>query len=176
MKRPTEAWMTNGLFERGIGYVVIARFKGNGDAEAGVFMVDTWCLGIKNAFLSHLSGEEYESRLLARLYPQPGEGQALSPACARKLVESAIAYARRLGFQPHADCRQAQRVCGGINADECLQPFTFGKDGKPLYIQGPNDSPDFAALVMAQLRRSCGPEGYHYIMEVSEPLEEPSED
>jgi hypothetical protein len=37
-KRPTEAWMSKSLFETGIGHVVIARFKANGDTEVGVFL------------------------------------------------------------------------------------------------------------------------------------------
>ena len=47
-KRPTEAWHTAGLFDRGFGQVIVARFKGSGEAEVGVFLVDTCCLGVKD--------------------------------------------------------------------------------------------------------------------------------
>jgi hypothetical protein len=82
------------------------------------------------------------------------------------LVEESIAYARSLGLEPHADYRLAQRVFGGINPEECDQPFTFGDQGKPLFIQSPNDSPEFVAHVMAQLERRCGQGNFHYILEL----------
>jgi len=163
-KRPTEAWLDRRLVEDGFGYVVIARFKASGDTEAGVFMVDLKCLGVKNAFLSRLSLLEYENRLLGEMFVGDDAKESVSPACARKLVEAAVAYTRSLGLEPHEDYRLAQRVFGGINPAECDRDFTFGDQGKPLFIQGPNDSPAFVARVMAQLERRCGPRGFHYLI------------
>jgi GNAT superfamily N-acetyltransferase len=169
-KRPTEAWLDPRLADSGFGYVIVARFKASGDTEAGVFLVDLKCLGVKNAFLSRLTLQEYETRLLGDLRTNTGTFESVSPACARKLVESAIAYARALGLEPHEDYRLAQRVFGGINPAECNSDrgFTFGEQGKPLFIQGPNDSPEFVVRVMAQLERRCGPGGFHYLLSLGE--------
>jgi hypothetical protein len=167
-KRPPEAWMDKSLFESGIGHVVIARFKASGETEAGVFLIDIRCLGVKNAFFTRLPFQEYQDRLLARIFSKPEDRESITPACGRKLVEDAIAYARGFGMEPHPDCRQAQRVFGGIDPAECDRQFTFGDDGKPLYIQGPHDSDEFAALVLAQLERRCGKDGFHYIIEVKD--------
>jgi hypothetical protein len=164
-KRPAEAWISKSLFETGMGHVLIARFKASGDTEAGVFLIDAQCLGVKNAFFTRVPSEQYQGRLLTGVFPAPDDRESISPACGRKLVEDAIAYARGLGFEPHADCRHAQRVFGGIDGTECDRQFTFGDDGKPLYVQGPNDSEAFAARVVAQLERRCGKDGFHYIVE-----------
>lgn len=165
-KRPTEAWLDPRVAETGFGYVVVARFKASGDTEAGVFLVDLKCLGVKNAFLSRLTLHEYETRLIGDMRTNCGTLESISPACARKLIESAIAYARTLGLEPHEDYRLAQRVFGGINPAECDsgREYTFGENGKPLFIQGPNDSPKFVSWVMAQLERRCGAGGFNYVL------------
>ncbi len=162
-KTPTEAWLGHGVEKIGMGYVIVARFKADGEAEAAAFLLDMKCLGVKDAFLSRLSFAEYQTRLVEGFRGHSGL-DPISPACARKLVEDAVAYARRFGFEPYADYRMAQRVFGGINPAEAERTFTFGEEGKPMYIQGPNDSPEFAERVMARLNRHCGKNGFNYIL------------
>ena len=163
MNRSTEAWSSTNLFEVGLGHVVVSRFKLSGEVEAGVFLVDVFCLGAKNAFFTRLWESEYESRLLDRLFAETGK-EALSPACARKLVEGAVAYAQNLGFAPHPDYKKACRVFGGIHPAECDASFTFGEDGKPCFVQGPNDSPETVRRALATLKARCGDGNFHYIV------------
>ncbi|HXP61932.1 MAG TPA: hypothetical protein VN829_15660 [Dongiaceae bacterium] len=155
-KKTLQAWWSPKLFELGMGQVVVARQKA-GDAggiiTAGVFLVDAFCLGVKNAFLAKIASSEWESAL-ERMFPDKRE--ALSPACARKLIEGAIAYARSFGLEPHPDFQKASHVLSGIDSGECNTTFTFGQDGKPFYIQGPHDSPGFANRVMASLSKHAG--------------------
>lgn len=48
-----------------------------------------------------------------------------------------IDYARQIGFEPHPDWRLSGRI---VEAERSFSnKFTFGSDGKPFYIQGPND-------------------------------------
>ncbi|CAN5442637.1 hypothetical protein BH23VER1_BH23VER1_34980 [soil metagenome] len=156
------AYFSAALFEDGIGEVVISRFKVSGAAEIGVFLVDVYCLGVKNGFFTKCGPEEHEP-LLDKVFGGR-ERVALSPACARKLVESSVAYAAKLGLPPHRDYKSASRVLGGINGEDCDTEFTFGKDGMPFYIQGPNDSPAFAERVLALLQQHCGEGKFHYIL------------
>jgi hypothetical protein len=164
-KRPTEAWCSAGLFESGFGQVVVARFKLSGDAELGVFLIDVYCLGIKDAFFTRVSELEYDTRILVGLAEKGGGKESLSPACARKLVEGAVQYAQRLGLAPHPDYKKACRVFGGIRAEECDRDFVYGQDGKPMFVQSPHDSPEFVHRVMTTLTRVLGTEGFHYILE-----------
>jgi hypothetical protein len=162
-RRPTEAFRSTSLFEKGTGYVSVARFKRTGDAEIGIFLVDVFCLGVKDAFFLQYSPGEYREQVLERAFEAEGR-TPMSPACARKLVENAVAYAAGLGFAPHSDYRKGCRVFGGIDAGECTETFVFGKDGKPLYIQGPNESSARARQIVAQLERRCGHDNYHFLM------------
>jgi hypothetical protein len=88
----------------------------------------------------------------------------IEPAYARKLVEDAVVYARDLGFEPHEDYRVARKVLQDIDATVCKEQFTFGKDGKPFFMSGPNDSQQRSRQIMETLERRCGPDGYHYMI------------
>lgn len=138
--------------------MIVARFKTSGEAEVGVFLVDIHCLGVKNAFFTRLWADEYQQRLLDELERREGK-VALEPACARKLVEGAVAYARSLGLEPHPDYKKGARVFGGIDPAQCTRSFVFGLNGKPSYVQGPNDSPAFAAHVLNTISRRLGAAG-----------------
>ena len=166
-RRPPEAFRSANLFDTGMGYVVVSRFKSDGEVESGVFLLDVFCLGVKNAFFTQLSQSEYESRLLQEAFAKYGS-QPLTPACARKLVQDAVAYAQNLGFAPHPDYKKGCRVFGGISAAECNGSFTFGKNGRPCFIQGPNDSELFCRKAMTLLTIRCGEGKFDYILVADE--------
>ena len=92
----------------------------------------------------------------------------MTAAAARKLAEDAISYARGLGFSPGFDYKKASRVFGGITTADCDEEFIFGKDGKPLYIQGSSDSPARVQRILRALEARCGEGGYHYIVAANE--------
>ncbi len=58
--------------------------------------------------------------------------QTISPACARKLIEDCVAYAKNLGFSPDYDYKKAKNVLSDIKIYECFEDFEFGKDGKHM--------------------------------------------
>ncbi len=159
-----EAYYASDIFEKGIGWVVVARFKSGGQrAEVGVFCIDTWCLGAKIAHLDDTTPEVYRSRILGH-YAADFPMVPLAPCCARKLVEGAVKYAANLGFAPHSDYKKASRVFGGIQPEACTEAFTYGKDGKPFYMRGPSETEDRARLIVAHLARRCGEGNFDYFV------------
>ncbi len=169
-KRTYEAWRSKDLFEKGIGNVLICRHKGGGETEAGIFLVDAYCLGVKDGFFTKFPTTDLRS-ILERIF-RAEDPEPLTPACARKLVEDAVAYAQSFGLAPNPDYKKAARVLGGLSSRECDTTFVFGKDGKPFYIQGPNDSPVFAQRVLVTLQNRAGEGKYNYILG-GPPSEEP---
>lgn len=150
------------LEKDGIGYVVIARRLPEGLVSASVFLVDVFCLGVKNAFLQVFSDHEY-----AEIKTQFSGKMALRTCTAphaRKLLEGAVAYARQLGFEPCGDYYKAAVIFGDIDPTECADTFVFGKDGKPCYVRGPSEDPIRANRTVEQLRRRCGPDGFTFII------------
>jgi hypothetical protein len=157
--RVAEGWEENRL-----ATVVISRDGPEGIAAA-VFLVDLGCLGVKNCFaIPDLTWDDYRS-LLGRVeenFPlAPCE-----PTLARKLVETGVRYAAELGFRPQKDYRLAHEIFGDIDAELCDQEIECGEEGKPIYVQGPDDD---AEAILAQLEARFGPDGFHYVLEAGDP-------
>ena len=51
-----------------------------------------------------------------------------------------VAWSASLGVRPHRDFAVVERMFGDLDADACDVAFQFGREGKPLYIPGPNDA------------------------------------
>jgi len=153
------AYVGDALFSQGMGYAIIARKLPDGRIAASQFLIDAYCLGVKNAFLTVLSPFEFSDMI--ETSSRVSQLKEVTAPYARKLIEDSIAYARDLGFSPHHDFREASLILGGIDSAECSETFTFGHEGKPLYISGPKDSESFVRRIIGQLTRRCGPDGAH---------------
>lgn len=158
-----ECLMAENIFEVGLGSVWISRKLPNGKLSVGVFLLDVFCLGVKNAMLSEkISLSQYKTLQMMSL------GETLAPVqscCAKKLVLGAVAYAENLGFKPHADYEATRGVMEGIEIENCAAEFEFGQDGKPLYIPGPDETPKMVEHIVDQLRKSCGEDGFEVMTE-----------
>ncbi len=165
-----ESLAPHGLFETGIGTVIIARKMPNEHIGASFFMLDVFCLGVKNAFFAEITLQSYRQRL--REIQEREALQTISPVCARKLIEECATYAKNLGFSAHSNYTKAKKVFAGIDVKACSEEFTFGKDGQPLYINGPFDTFERSRKILNQLTKTCGPDNFHYFAELEEPLNE----
>lgn len=162
-----ECLIPGALFEVGIGDVVFARRLPGGRIAASLFLVDVFCLGVKNAFFACLDEVEYEEKLKAGLVHNPTQGGAVPthPACVRKLVEGAVQYAAGPGFSPHRDYRAASKLFGNVDAEACPTRFEYGHNGMPLYIRGPHESLSRAKRIVEQLHKRCGVDGCHIMLD-----------
>lgn len=152
------------LFELGMGNVVFSRKLNNGQIALSVFLVDIYCLGVKNALAAIVFESEFYEEL-DRLEAQSGPLTNIHQSCARKLVEGAVSYALDLGFSPHKDYKTAKLIFSDIDPEACPENFEYGKDGKPLFVSGPFDSKVRCDKILGILEKRCGPNGYHYIIE-----------
>ncbi len=151
------------LWEEGMGQVLISRQLSGGNVAFVAFLVDVYCLGVKNVHLDIVPRAVYDKNIYDRLLNE-WPVQHLKPECARKLVESSVEYALSLEFPPHTDYRVGKLIFGDISAEACPQEFVFGKDGKPFFFAGPHDHAARCREVLSTLNRVCGPNGYHFIM------------
>ena len=149
------------LFERGMGTVWFSRrLPAERYAVAG-FLLDTFCLGVKNAMANILSAEKYHELIERTLASEPVE--RMHPSCSRKLVEQAVAFAGDLGLDPHPDYKLGKLIFGDINAVACPVSFTFGREGKPFYVNGPDDTPAVQRRILKQLEQHCGSGNFDYL-------------
>ncbi len=149
------------LWDEGIGYLVLARQGSDGELIFAAYLVDVYCLGVKNALWRTGTRTDLEETIehlsqIQKMCP-------IAPACLAKIVKGAVEYAQYYGFSPHPDYRHASMLLEGIDPAACPERFAFGRDGKPLYIQGPNESPAEAAAIMQRIQGWGG----HYVIALS---------
>lgn len=158
-----ECLAAENMFETGLGSVWISRRLPNGKLSVGLFLIDVFCLGVKNAMLwENMARREYEMMQAMNF----GETLApMKPCCAKKLVLETVAYAESLGFKPHEDYEDARTVLEDIETADCKAEYEFGRDGRPFYIPGPEDSPKAVARIVEQLRKRCGDDGFDVMTE-----------
>lgn len=152
------------LFETGLGNVIVARKTPEGNIAVSAFIVDVFCLGVKDAFFMLLAEDDYEVQLkLGFMQTQGCAFEKIHQSCAKKLLEGAIAYADNLGFKAHPDYKNAANILKGVDAGACPVAYVYGKDGKPFYISGPHESPARVEKIIDTLRKKCGDGGFDYI-------------
>jgi hypothetical protein len=139
----------------GIALALVARAARHDRVTVCGYLVDTFCLGVKNV-IGPVEMRERELPAFVRTYfavfPSPALRAPIE--LARHLVLGAAAYAAGLGFEPHPDFEDARSWLGELD-EPCA--ITFGREGRPLYVQGPHDDP---IAVMETLKRSLGTAGF----------------
>jgi hypothetical protein len=156
---------TSTLTENGIGEVLISRKASHGNVAFVIFLVDMYCLGVKDVVVDIGPEALYRKNVYEKLAARTMLIR-MKPECARKLVEGAVQYALDLELPPHANYRIARRIFGDISAEACSEEFTYGKGGKPFFIAGPYDDEAKCQRVIRLMEKHCGPGGSHYIMRV----------
>ena len=108
---------TDVLWNEGMSHVLVNRELPSGNVAFVAFLVDIYCLGVKDVCFNVASRGTYDSMLYGKLI---GEHQMvkLTPPEARKLIEGAVEYAGDLGLPPHPDYRKAKAILGDIDGDE----------------------------------------------------------
>jgi len=156
MRRPAD-WVDVDLGlggPAGIALVLVARAARHDRVSVGGYLVDTFCLGVKNA----IGPQEMRRRELPAFvrtyftaFPAPAVPAPLE--LAQHLVLGGVAFAADLGFSPHPDFAAVRGHLGDL-AGPCA--ITFGRDGSPLYIAGPYDDPAAIMEALAATGRSAG--------------------
>ncbi|HET8680374.1 MAG TPA: hypothetical protein VFM54_00640 [Micromonosporaceae bacterium] len=148
--------------EPGVGSlasVLVVREGRRGRVSACGYLVDTYCLGVKNAIGPHGTDPHALRGLVADYFSAYGEAPVAAPLeLAQHLVFGAVEYARSLGFEPHPDFAAAAAHLGPWTGPSAI---TFGRNGKPLFVQGPHDD---AAQVIRALERTAGRGNFDFLM------------
>jgi hypothetical protein len=128
------------------------------------FLLDVYCLGIKNVIFRALEASELAFFITNMEATSPFV--AIDPCDARKLLRDLALWAQSMGIAPHRDFAAAERLFGDVRWETSAATFQFGRDGKPLYVAGPNDSPVQIRRRLDDLRNRLGDEGFHYIVPI----------
>jgi hypothetical protein len=131
-------FLTESVFEIGMGTLVLTRGATPDHLAFGSFLLDTFCLGIKDVMFASFEGKVFEMHMEAMNAGSPMA--SVDPSYARKLLRDLAAWSRGIGFMPHRDFAAVEKMFGDVSADASDAVFRFGHESKPLYIPGPNDT------------------------------------
>ncbi len=155
------------LFESGegtgLGSVLLCRPIKDGRVVFACFLVDKDCLGVKDAFARLINPGQFSEHL--QQLSQRDDVRSCDPIRAKKLVTEAVKWSASLGLQPMGDYNRVKAIWSDLDETQCEETFEFGRDGRPVYIQGPNDSPEFIQGVMNTLEANLGEDNFHYMRE-----------
>ena len=143
--------------DSGVACVLVTVPDGRERLSVCGYLVDTWCLGVKNAIgPERMRLREFESFRRYYFGPWESDGIRAPLELAQHLVLGAVEYAKALGFEPHSDFGRARRLLGAWEGPSAI---TFGYDGKPHYLNGPYEDPQ---EVLATLEHNVGRRGFDF--------------
>lgn len=146
-------------FMNGIAMVSVTRQTAHNRLSVCTYLVDMWCLGVKDCLGPRKLDRTDYNQLMAAVFQGFPEGyQKITLEQAQALVFSAVDYAAELGFKPHHDFEKTRSHLGEWNGENRIQ---CGRDGKPFYISGPYDNPK---KVMDTLHKSVGEGNYDFLV------------
>jgi hypothetical protein len=139
----------------GIALALVARAEQGDRVTVCGYLVDTFCLGVKDVIGPERMRERdlpCFARTYFRVFPAPALRAPIE--LAQHLVLGAVEFASGLGFAPHPDFEAARGHLGELD-EPCA--ITFGREGRPLYVQGQYDDP---IAIMETLRATIGTDGF----------------
>lgn len=149
---------TSEIFAGGLVGVMVARADRSSRVTVCGWLVDVFCLGVKDAIgpqtMSSSKLLDFSRRFFSAFDVSP---RSVPLELAQQIVHGAIAYAATFGFTPHPDFAATASFLGP-DPGQC--PIRFGRQGQPFYVSGPRDNP---RQVIAALEATAGPGNYHYI-------------
>ena len=157
-------WIQRDWQDSGLAVIVVARSQPDGNIVFGNYLVDYYCLGLKNTYFNiDIAPGEFRRSMLPRMFEAVGPPMEISPALAHEIIYGAIEYADRYGFKPQRDFRDSQYILDLPDVHPRSGRVEFGKDGKPFYVSGPYDNTD---RVIQQLGRTAGEGNFDYLMQI----------
>lgn len=139
--------------EIGHARITLSRKMSNNNLVFGVYMMDLFCLGLKDTFCNvDFHQLKYETELKDQVYfDKPAQKCDIS--LAHSIIYGGIDYAKKLGFFPEKDFKLSQYLLEPEQNIGLRHDIQFGCEGRPLYIRGPYDD---AERIIRTLEKTIG--------------------
>jgi hypothetical protein len=148
--------------EGGLATILLSRQQPDGGIVFGVYLVDIFCLGLKNTYCNaNFSRARYAKVKPGIFVEEPPRDCPLD--LAHQVIYGAIDYAAQLGFRPQKDFSLSKYILEERGALPESHHVSFGKDGKPFFMAGPYDN---ISAIRGKLERAVGPDNYHFLIPI----------
>ena len=144
----------------GMASIIMTRVMPSGKLIVGIYLVDTFCMGLKNTDMRFAIDEsEFEALKQQIFEAHQSDPEEVTPLLLQNIIYGAIEYAEDLGFQPNRDFNITEYILEPADKIGFID-IEFGKDGKPFYIQGPHDN---VAVILKKLEKRVGIGGFDFL-------------
>lgn len=161
----------------GVVMIVVVRKHANGHLTGAHFLVDLWCLGVKDSLLfCNLPEHEYEMKVKADYEEEDIELEYIDYPRAHTLIYGAMAFAGKYGFRPHKSFDSCRMVLAPEEELPIDGSVVFGCEGKPTFVASEDD--DFSKInkIIATLEKTAGPGNYDYLTAFDEEMDDDDEE
>ena len=158
--------------EFGLGHIVVTRLHKGGRKTVGVYLVDQYCLGVKDAFYQlRMDDIGYEDfiQTMSREYHL----KRISYNEVHNLIYGAIEFADEAGIAPCKDFALARYILEEDTEAIPLIEYEYGKDGKHLLVVSSQKEAD---RYLPVLRANLGADFNYIIGDNPFETQEPEED
>ena len=145
----------------GLAQIIVTRLD-RSQYLVNSYLVDYWCLGVKDTFGPRKMDRTKYSQFRNRVRQQFSQDlRDITLEQAQSIIFGAVDYAARFELKPHRDfeCSQLQL---GVRP-ETLVEIEFGRDGKPFYMSGPYDNPN---KILEKLQKHAGEGNFHFMSHI----------
>lgn len=157
-------YMDEDIFKSGEGSVIVTRKHTGGRISAAFYLTDVWCTGVKQSFYK-LRLEDFELEEMieeCNVFPCSYEE-------AHNMVYGAVEFASEAGIEPCKDFSLTKYFLEEDTEEIPLVDFEFGRDGKHFLVAF---SKLEASKYLPLLRKNLGEDGFRYVIEDEEVLDE----
>ena len=161
-----DCYINENYKEHGLGHIIVTRLHKGGKKTIGCYLVDTYCLGVKDAFC-RARMEDYEYDGFINDMEKAYHLKKISYNEAHNLIYGSIEFADEAGIAPCKDFTLAKYILEEDTEAIPLIEYEYGRNGKHLLIVSSHDEAD---RYMPTLRANLGT-NFNYIIK-DKPFEE----
>ena len=141
--------------EAGLAQILVYRQHVNKHLTVGIYLVDIYCVGIKDTFYYF---NESEFNINERLGLVPFAREIISYELAHNIIYGALAYAEDLGIAPDPAFNLTRQILEEDTEDIPLIEVPFGRNGKPVLVLTPDHPRN--DYYLRQLEKNLAPGEY----------------
>lgn len=130
-----ECFVNKNWKKSGEASISVVRQRPDGNFIVGLYLVDLYCMGVKDAFVIPNATDEHIKRLKK---DSSGGWEPIDYNFAHNLIYGSIEFAEEGGIEPHRDFKYAEYVLEEDNDDIPLMDYDYGYKGKHLLVIGPD--------------------------------------
>ncbi len=147
--------------ENGMCNILISRKHKNGNLTSGVYLVDLYCLGVKDAECAFNQTTSEYNEFKEEYFPED-LFEIIDYTLAHNIIHAGLEFASDYGFQPCKEFNlRAKYILEEDTEDIELIEIECGKDNKP-FIMVSDDNREEAKRAFSHLQSTVGPDGFFY--------------